>query len=295
MSARSPAAAEPPNACRTTPPATATAPTAAAAARNARRSKAAGRSSPSTCAGSRSPTRIRGLPSSTVSVRWTGPGEETVSGESGAADPARPVGACSATAVPVGSAVRAGARRARSSRRSATAPTTIRARAGSRHRTGEAVAERSVSAATRATTLSTRNAPRATRGRRTPTAPATTASSATVTMTPPIRTGLSFSPNVRIANSLSGRGVASTARLPTASSGEVTPVSSAASASETATAAAPASRPAAPPRIQRWRERPRRRSGLCEVSDMPVVRYGGPAGWVRGGSATGSGRFRGPS
>ena len=130
-----------------------------------------------------------------------------MSGEAGAADPARPVGACSATAVPVGSVGRAGARRARSSRRSATAPTTIRARAGSRHRTGEAVADRSVSAATRATTLSTRNAPRATRGRRTPTAPATTASSATVTMTPPIRTGLSFSPNVRIANSLSGRGV----------------------------------------------------------------------------------------
>ncbi len=66
-------------------------------------------------------------------------------------------------------------------------------------------------------------------------------------MTLPIRTGLSAVPNVSIANSFSGLGVASTARLATESSGEVTPSMSAAVASEAATAATPARRPAPAP------------------------------------------------
>ena len=51
----------------------------------------------------------------------------------------------------------------------------------------------------------------------------TTASSATVPMTPPMSTGLSAVPKVSMAHSLTGRGAQSTARLPTESSGLVTP------------------------------------------------------------------------
>ena len=111
-----------------------------------------------------------------------------------------------------------------------------------------------------------------------------------MTITPVMSTGLSLSPKVSIANSLRGRGVASTARLPTASSGEVTPLSSAASASETATPAAPASSPA----------RPRPPS---DPTDDPTEDWGRAGAWrwssrwqayplfVRGGLADG---WRGP-
>ena len=217
------------------------------------------------------------MPLSSVSTFCTGPPVEE-----GAADPARSPGATSAARDPWESSGRAGVRRVRSSRRSAATPTTARVRQGSRRRTGPAVADRSVSAAAVATRQSARKAPSATRGRRTPTTPTRIASRATVARMPPISTGLSFSPNLSIASSLSGRGVASIARLPTASRGEVTPVSSAATPSEVAAAAAPASRPAAPPAIQRRRGAPVRRSEVGSVDDMQVVRYGGCGGWVRG-------------
>ncbi len=105
-------------------------------------------------------------------------------------------------------------------------------------------------------------------------------------ITLPIRTGLSCSPKVLIANSFSGRGVSSTARLPTASKGDVTPVSRAATASETATAAAPARSPANPPAIQRREVGGAGCSpdGRCETSvvwGMEGVRSGPVRGWVR--------------
>ena len=198
-----------------------------------------GSRSPSTCAGSRSPTSRRGLPPSTVSTCGPGRREAAVGGvrrrgpRSRARRRALPVGR--------GAPVCAGPAAAGGAPRRRPPPGPGRAAGAG---TGDAVDDRSVSPAAVATALSTRNAPRATRGRRTPTTPMSRASSATVATTPPIRTGLSFSPNVSIANSLSGRGVASTARLPTASSGEVTPSTRAATASEAATAATPASRPA---------------------------------------------------
>ena len=195
-------------------------------------------------------------------------------GEEVAADPSRSVGAT-------------GVRRARSRRSSDPRPTATSARTGRSLGAAPAVAARSVSAAAAETVLSTRNAPTARRGRRAPRAPATTASTVTVATTPPMRTGLSAVPKVSIAHSLTGRGAASTARLATANSGDVTPVSSAATASAAATPAAPASRPATPPATTGLVP-----GDLCDP--MWRVRRHPRAGWVFGTKRTRRGRVRRP-
>ena len=144
-----------------------------------------------------------------------------------------------------------------------------------------AVAARSVSAAAPATTAEHRG-----RCRRRPAAgvrrrtPATSASSATAPMTLPMSTGLSAVPNVSIANSLSGRGAASTARLPTESERARHAVEQRGQPPRlAATAAAPARSPAS-----RHRARRVRRDGL-RVLGMGGVRRRPPPGWVSCGSA----------
>lgn len=111
-----------------------------------------------------------------------------------------------------------------------------------------AVAVRSKSAARKATKPRAPMAPTARRGFVTPSVPATAATMASVTTTPPIRTGLSAVPNWSTAKSLRNGGAKSMARLPTDSMGVGTPVrilaSKVPSASPTAAARKPDNAPA---------------------------------------------------
>ncbi len=110
----------------------------------------------------------------------------------------------------------------------------------------------------------------------TPIAPAANARAATAATTPPIRTALSALPKVSMAHSFTGLGAASTARLATAKSGEVTPESSAVAASAEATAATAAKRPATPPR-RRWATVTCGEERICGI---PVVRRSAASGRV---------------
>ncbi len=112
-----------------------------------------------------------------------------------------------------------------------------------------------------------------------PTAMAKTASSTTI---PPIRTTLSRSPNCRMANSFSARGVRSMTAPPTATTGADCGRTAAATSSPTPTATAAASAPAAPlaslvpiraPFTHRVRRSTARGSGPGPPRGLPTSTY----------------------
>ena len=138
---------------------------------SARRSNEAGRSSPSTVLGQQVADQQPGLAVLDGLDLLDPDGAGEVSGEEGAADPSRPVGAARRARARA-RAERAGVRRVRSSRRSAAAPTTISARAGSSRSTTPAVADRSVSAAASGHHAEHQEAAEGEPGRRTPRTPA---------------------------------------------------------------------------------------------------------------------------
>ena len=173
-----------------------------------------------------------------LDLRGPGRARRRCPGRQGAADPARP-SFVPARPVPVGVSGRARCAQGPQQQEECRRADDRQGDGGEQTQDRHGGGRRSVSAAAEGTTLSARNAPSAARGRRTPTTPTRTASSADRDDDAADQHRLVVLPDVPIANSLSGRGVASTARLPTASSGEVTPLSSAASASETATGRGP--------------------------------------------------------